>query len=105
MGLRSLEAATKIPAFVAAACAHLGRLDEARRYVEAYLALFQRRITYGRLPEPGEAVEWLKRINAFRRPEDLEVLLEGLARAGLTASGPLRDAARKSTHRLAVAKC
>jgi DNA-binding SARP family transcriptional activator len=85
MGLRSPELATKTPAFVAAAYAHLGKPEEARRWVDRYLALFQRRITYGRPPQPGEAVEWLRQINAFQRPVDLQVLLDGLAEAGLTA--------------------
>lgn len=104
MGLRCLEVATKTPAFVAAAYAHLGEPGEARRYVDSYLVLFRQRITYGRPPEPGEAVDWLRRINAFRRPADLEVLLDGLARAGLSAPAPIRDSRRKARHPLAGAK-
>lgn len=93
MGQRAFDRAVKISAFVAAAQAHLGALDEARRSVEAYLALFKKRITYGRPPAPGEAVDWLIRINAFRRPADLEILLDGLARAGLPARAGAASAA------------
>ncbi|MFO1057868.1 MAG: BTAD domain-containing putative transcriptional regulator [Dongiaceae bacterium] len=83
MGGRCLERAVKMPALVAAACAHLERMDEARRYLDLHLALFRQRITFGRAPEPGEAREWLAGINAFRRPEDMALLLQGLAKAGL----------------------
>jgi tetratricopeptide (TPR) repeat protein len=86
MGTRCLDRATKIPAYVAAAHAQLGNLDEARRYADSYLTLFRRRITYGRPLEPGEPIEWLVRMNAFRRPADIEILLEGLAKAGLSAT-------------------
>jgi TolB-like protein/two-component SAPR family response regulator len=84
MGLRCLDT-VETPAFVAAAYAHLGKLDEARRYVDNYLAAFQRRITYGRPPKPGEAVDWLRQTHAFRRPADLNVLLDGVTKAGLSA--------------------
>jgi DNA-binding SARP family transcriptional activator len=83
MGERCLERAVKIPALVAAACAHLDRTQEARRHLDLHLALFRQRITDGRPPEPGEARDWLAAINAFRRPEDMELLLQGLAKAGL----------------------
>jgi TolB-like protein len=90
IGLRCLDVAVKVPAYVAAAYAHLGEQKDARRYVDGYLDLFRRRITYGRAPEPGEALAWLEKINVFRRAEDLEILLDGLAKAGL--STPRREA-------------
>ena len=88
MGKRCLERAVKIPAYVAAAHAQLGDLDAAQRYADIYLSLFQRRITYGRPPEPGEPAGWLAQMNAFRRPADLDILLDGLARAGIPATRP-----------------
>ena len=87
--------ATDTPAYVAASYAHLGQLDEARRHAEGYLGTFQKRITFGRPPRPGEAVAWLREINAFRRPEDLELLLQGIERAGLPVQGQRRSEKRR----------
>ena len=89
MGLRCLDGATDTPAYVAAAYAHLGELDEARRHLEGYLRYFQQRITYGRPPRPGEALDWLKLVNPYRRPADLDLLLDGVTKAGLSAPVPI----------------
>ncbi len=104
MGLRCLDEATDTPAYVAAAYAHLGELDEARRHVEGYLGYFQRRITYGRPPRPGEALDWLKLVNPYRRPTDLDLLLDGVTKAGLSAPVPIRDFRRQARSALASAK-
>ena len=84
IGERCLDLAVKVHAYVAAAHAHLGELDLARRHVAGYLALFRQRITHGEPPRDAEAIAWLELVNAFRRPEDLEILIDGLAKAGLS---------------------
>lgn len=70
--------------FMAAAYAHLDRLDEARVQYAAFLEIFREKITMGRAPRPGEPLDYLLHVNPFTRPEDGERLVEGLRRAGLT---------------------
>ncbi len=82
MARRAPHAATDMHACLACAHALLGELDEARRHRDAFLSLFQRRITFGRPPEADEPVRWLLHVNPIRRPEDREYLLKGWADAG-----------------------
>jgi TolB-like protein/Tfp pilus assembly protein PilF len=91
LGNRSAGAATvDIPAFWAIACAHLGRIDEARAYFAQYEAEFREKILFGREPQPGEAVAWFFDHNPFRREEHVELLVEGFRRieAPLPQRGP-----------------
>lgn len=82
--LRAPQAATDMHACLACAYALQGQAREADRHREAFLGLFQRRITLGRPPAPDEPVRWLMHITPLRRPEDQQFFLEGLARAGFT---------------------
>jgi TolB-like protein len=66
-----------MPAFTAVALAHLGRVDEAREHMAAYHQGFRRLITFGREPGPGEPIQWVLDINPFRRPEDVDMIVEG----------------------------
>jgi DNA-binding SARP family transcriptional activator len=82
--LRAPQAATDMHACLACAYALQGKCQEATHHRESFLGLFQRRITFGRVPEAEEPVRWLMHVNPIRRPEDQEFLLDGLARAGFT---------------------
>jgi len=82
--LRAPHTATDMHACLACAYALQGQAREAEHHRHAFLDLFQRRITFGRTPEPDEPVRWLMHVNPIRRPEDREFLRDGLARAGFT---------------------
>jgi TolB-like protein len=71
------------PAFLAAACALTGDRDRARTYLSQFLAELDKRVTFGRTPDPGEPLRWLLHINPFRREEDADRLARGLRAAGL----------------------
>lgn len=71
-----------MPAYTAIAFAHLGRMDEAARHLATYNDEFRRRITFGREPEPGEALDWLLDANPYRRQEDIDLLLKGFRLLG-----------------------
>jgi hypothetical protein len=74
-----------VPAFLAAACAFAGDMDRAREYLRRFLEEVDQRITFGRVPEPGEPLRWLLHVNPFRRDEDASRLARGLRAAGLEA--------------------
>jgi hypothetical protein len=42
-----------------------------------YIDRFRERIVPGREPDPGELIAWFLEINPFRRPQDVEFILEG----------------------------
>ncbi|HSK38884.1 MAG TPA: BTAD domain-containing putative transcriptional regulator, partial [Arenibaculum sp.] len=52
--LKAPDIATDIRAYLAAADAHTGRMEEARRQVDVVLQRFRQNITFGREPRPGE---------------------------------------------------
>ena len=70
-------------AYMAAAYAHVGRLDEARRHAGMFREVFREKITFGREPGPDEPVSYLLHVNPFSRPADAEFLVEGLRLAGV----------------------
>ena len=70
-------------AYLAAAHAHLGNRDRATFYLGEFHKHFIQRITFGREPEPGEAMRWLVHVNPYRRDEDRENFAEGMRLAGL----------------------
>ncbi|MEY6432998.1 BTAD domain-containing putative transcriptional regulator [Thioalkalicoccus limnaeus] len=82
-GLKAPHAATDVPAYLAAACAHLGQMDAARRHLASYREMFRRNIMPGREPATDEPMRWLLHVNPFSRIEDAQFWAEGLARAGL----------------------
>lgn len=89
------RAMVDLPAYLAAAYAFSGNRDLSRAAIELFLADFVEKITFGRPPEPGEPLRWVLHVNPFRRPEDADALVRGLALAGLA-----RD---PDEHRTAVA--
>jgi len=72
-----------VPAFLAASLALMGDIDRARSFLARFLSAFADRISYGRVPEPGEPLRWLLHVNPFRREADMNRLARGLRIAGL----------------------
>ena len=71
LGLKTPVIVTDGPAYLAAACAHLGDLERARFHMDEFRKVFVERITLGRPPEPGEELRWLLHVNPYRRDEDM----------------------------------
>jgi DNA-binding SARP family transcriptional activator len=70
------------PAFIAAACAHLGRAEEASAYRQTVYRHYRNRLARGEFAAGTTCVAWLLGIDPFQRPEDVEHYAEGLRRAG-----------------------
>jgi tetratricopeptide (TPR) repeat protein len=69
----------------AAACAHLGRIEEAQRCASISLESVRNRWHGDPAAGPKEYVDWLVDVLYLRRDEDAERLREGLRRAALPA--------------------
>ena len=91
---RAPHVATDMHACMACALAHQGRLDEARRHRDAFLALFRQRICTARAPAADDPVRWLLHVNPMRRSEDRTFVLAGLARAGLAVPADAEESGR-----------
>ena len=72
-------------AWRAAACAHLGRIDEARTCAETFVEAVRNCWAGDAAAGPKEYVDWVVDVAYLRRDEDAERLREGLRRAGLPA--------------------
>lgn len=72
-------------AWWAAACALLGRTEEARRYGELFVAAVRQTWRGDPTACPAEYVDWLVDVSYLQRPEDAAHLREGLRLAGLMA--------------------
>jgi tetratricopeptide (TPR) repeat protein len=79
------DAHTDSPALMAAAYALSGQQAQAEERARSFVNYFERNITFGRAPEPGEAMRWMLHVNPLRRDEDRRLLEEGLRRAGLAS--------------------
>lgn len=66
-----------IPAFAAAAEAHLGRLAAARAHYDRFVAGYRTEIARGADFAASAPLAWLFEVNPFRRPGDVEFLREG----------------------------
>lgn len=86
LGLKTPIIVTDGPAYLAAACAHLGDMSGARFHMDEFRKVFVERITQGRPPEPGEEMRWLLHVNPYRRDEDMQHFAEGLRLAGLESA-------------------
>ena len=73
-----------LPAFLSAACAHIGNTKEAARYLEIFEKTFHKKIIRDHQPTPDEIITWLKLANPFKQEADTALLVEGLAKAGLS---------------------
>lgn len=88
-----------LPAYVAAAAAHAGRVDEAARHVETFLADFRDKILFGAAADSGDPLRWIDLVNPYRRREDFARLAHGLERAGLPPDRPPERAGRSAVGR------
>ena len=75
-------------AYMAACYAHRGDVELAHKHVAQFLEVFQKKITYGRIPLPDEPLRFLLHVNPFARPEDADFLVDGLRQAGLGVERP-----------------
>jgi tetratricopeptide (TPR) repeat protein len=82
-GLKAPHVATDVTAYLAAASAHLGQMEAARRHLASFREMFRRNIMQGSEPAAEEPMRWLLHVNPFSRIEDAHFWAEGLARAGL----------------------
>ncbi|WP_421996930.1 tetratricopeptide repeat protein [Reyranella sp.] len=79
-----------LPAGLAICHALKGERDEARRWYAAFEDQFRQKITGGREPRPGEAIEWLLDINPVRRAEDVAFIRDGFDRIGFASARTAR---------------
>ncbi|RKT43000.1 BTAD domain-containing putative transcriptional regulator [Thiocapsa rosea] len=83
LGLKAPHVATDVTAYLAAASAHLGQMEAARRHLASFREMFRRNILQGREPTAQEPMRWLLHVNPFSRIEDARFWADGLAGAGL----------------------
>lgn len=72
-----------LPAFIAAAHAHMGNRDEAARYLKIFLKVFREKIITDTNPGPEEIIAWERMANPFKSEKDMANLVDGLVLAGL----------------------
>lgn len=78
---RAPDAHVDTRAILAATCAHLGDVARARDHARRFLERFRTGIEPG--GDEAAAVRWLVLVNPFRREEDRDWLVKGLAAAGI----------------------
>jgi TolB-like protein len=76
------EALCNTPAFIAAAHAHLGRIEECAAHRETVYRHHRRQLARGMFPGDISCVDWLLAMDPFRLPSDLEHYADGLRKAG-----------------------
>jgi TolB-like protein len=72
-----------LPAFIAAAYAHLGNQGQAARYLDIFLNIFREKIITDHAASPAEIIAWEKTANPFQHDSDMAILVDGLIAAGL----------------------
>jgi len=80
-----------LPAIIAAACAHMGKLTEAARYLHIFKKVFHKKIITDRQPGPEEIIAWEKMANPYKHEADMANLIEGLRTAGLRTGADTMD--------------
>jgi len=78
-----------IPAYAAAAHAHLDQIDAARTEFDRYLAGYREKIAYGADFAKDAPLRWLFEVNPFRRSEDIEFLKEGFRKLDHAVAAPV----------------
>ena len=73
-------------AYTAAALSHLDELAAAQQHVAMFIENFREKITFGRTPSPDEPLAYLLHVNPFARQEDVDYLVGGLRKAGLSGT-------------------
>lgn len=76
------EAFCSVPAFVAAAYAHLGRAEASAPYRATVYRHYRHRLARGEFAEGTSCIGWLLCIDPFRLPSDAEHYADGLRKAG-----------------------
>ncbi len=72
-----------LPAYVAAAYAHLGDAENAGRYLDIFIREFQEKMTDGRPPSADGIIDWIRLANPFRYGVHSDLYVDGLRKAGL----------------------
>ena len=69
--------------FLAAGHAFAGRMDRAQEYAASFMERFQALVLGGRPPKPGEANDWIRHVNPFRREQDIARIEKAMSMVGL----------------------
>lgn len=80
------------PALAAAAYAHCGRIDAARTSYATFVDGYREKIASGGDFEPDAPLDWLFKVNPFRRAEDFAFLRAAFARIGVAGVSPAKAA-------------
>ena len=72
-----------LPAFLAAAYAHINKKNKAAYYRDLFVETFAKKISHSRRPRPQEVIGWMKKANPFKDEADLHHLIQGIVAAGL----------------------
>jgi hypothetical protein len=78
----ALEALRNTPAFIAAAQAHLGRIEECALHRETVYRHHRRQLARRTFPGDMSCVDWLLAMDPFQLPSDVEHYADGLRKAG-----------------------
>jgi tetratricopeptide (TPR) repeat protein len=76
------EALCNTPAFIAAAYAHLGRIDQCAAHRDTVYRHHGRQLARGMFPGDMSCVDWLLAMDPFQLPADAEHYASGLRKAG-----------------------
>jgi DNA-binding SARP family transcriptional activator len=76
------EALCNTPAFMAAAYAHLCKLDACPSHRDTVYRHHRRQLARGLFPSGTSCIDWLLAMDPFRRPSDAEHYADGLRKAG-----------------------
>jgi TolB-like protein/tetratricopeptide (TPR) repeat protein len=88
------ETIVNFAAHRAACCVLTGDRDRAGREYALFLREYQEKISFGRAPEPNEALRWAVQVEPFRRVEDSRRMPDVLRQGGL-ADVDVEDALRR----------
>ena len=76
------EALCNTPAFIAAACAHLGRIEQCAAHRDTVYRHHGRQLARGMFPGDMSCIDWLLAMDPFQLPADAEHYASGLRKAG-----------------------
>ena len=76
------EALCNTPAFIAAACAHLGRLEQCAAHRDTVHRHHRRQLARGMFPKETTCIDWLLAMDPFQRAADADHYADGLRKAG-----------------------
>ena len=76
------EALCNTPAFIAAACAHLGRFEQCAAHRDTVHRHHRRQLARGIFPKETTCIDWLLAMDPFQRAADADHYADGLRKAG-----------------------